>query len=111
MTGPSEAAGVWDRPIGKVLVRAVICLLVAAGLVIFAGGPTWGAVGLSIVYVVGGLLIGLPTGSLLARSEDPARRLGLLECRAGRKQRFGAAAGYVLIALALVLWLSPLGRV
>ncbi|MEO3891679.1 hypothetical protein [Nonomuraea sp. B5E05] len=96
MTEASMTAGPWDGPRRKLLVRAMICVLVAAGLAIFAGGPTWGAVGLSIAFMAGSFLAGLPTGRLLGRSADPARHI--------RVVMVVHLALQELIRLGLVLW-------
>ncbi|MGP3933601.1 hypothetical protein [Nonomuraea sp. KM88] len=92
MTEASMTAG----PRGKLLVRAVICVLVAAGLAIFAGGPTWVVVGLSIAFMAGSFLTSLPTGQLLARSADPARHITVVMVVHLALQE--------LIRLGLVLW-------
>ncbi|TDC10522.1 hypothetical protein E1267_03895 [Nonomuraea longispora] len=96
MTEASMTAGPWDRPLGKLIVRTVICVLVAAGLAIFAGGPTWGAVGPAIGFMAGSFLAGLLTGQALGLSADPERRVGVVMVVHLALQE--------LIRLGLVLW-------
>ncbi|NBE93299.1 hypothetical protein FE391_35440 [Nonomuraea sp. KC401] len=102
MTDAAETAGLWDRPIGRLVVRAVVCALAAAGLLVFAGGPTWGAVGLSIVFTVSTFLAGLLCASLFGLSADPERRVGVVMVTHIALQE--------LIRLGLVLW-SGVGAV